>query len=137
MSRGPWEGVGWSLYLLILKVQKVVNGQESAQYVRADFQDISVYTDSEEAKQYRQLVRSLRDPQRTWKIHLRPPVKNLYGPDCWRVPPPPTPGDLLSAGNPVMLAVEEMSAYPQINSVPCYVFDQRDIQEVSEPAKEK
>jgi|SRR5579871_1963467 len=137
MSRGPWEGYGWSFYLLILEVQKVVSGQELSQYVRADFQNISVYTNSEEAEQYRHLVRALRDPQRTWRIRLRPPVQNGYGPECWKVPPPPTPGDLLSAGNPVMLAVEGVSAYPQINSLPCYVFDQRSIPEPSEPTKGK
>lgn len=137
VSRGPWSGYAWSFYLLILKVQKVVSGHETAQYLRADFPHISIYTDSEESKKYRELVRSLRDPQKTWKIHLRPPLLDLHSPECWTVPPPPTPGDLLSAGNPVMLAVGGASGYPEINAVPCYVFDQRDIQEVVEPANEK
>ena len=44
MSRGPCANVGWSFYLLLFRVDKVVGGNEIAQYVRADFPSISVHT---------------------------------------------------------------------------------------------
>jgi len=132
MSRGPWENVGWSFYLLLFRVDKVVSGKETAHYVRADFPSISVYTNTEEARVYRQLVRSLREPK-TWKIHLRAPRGS---PECYTVSPP-IPGDIASGANPVMLPVAGASAYPGINTVPCYVFDQREIQEVTSPENPK
>jgi hypothetical protein len=132
MSRDPWQNYGWSLYLLLFRVDKVVGGKETAQYVRGDFPDISVYTDSEEARVYRQLIHSLREPK-TWKIHLRPPRGS---PECYTVSPP-IPGDIASGANPVMLPVGGASGYPDINTVPCYVFDQRDIQEITSPEKPK
>ena len=131
MSRGPWSGVGYSFYLLILRIDKVITGQEPARYVRADFPLVFVEANSEGARVYSQLVHSLREPK-SWKIHLRPPRGS---PECWTVPPPPTPGDMLSGANPVMLPVAGASGYPGINTVPCYVFNQTEIQEITAPEK--
>lgn len=132
MSRDPWDGlaVGDPFEILLLKVDKLDETKIGA-YVRADLFEIAQRTDSEESRIFRQLLSSLRQT-RTWKIHLKSP--SLPG-QCWRIPPPPIPGDLLSSRNPVIVPVGGASGYPDVNSVPCYLVDQRDIQEVLLPQK--
>jgi hypothetical protein len=132
MSRDPWDGpgVGDPFEILLLKVDKL-DETKIGPYVRADLFEIAQRTDSEESRIYRQLLSLLRDT-RTWKIHLKPPSLSVH---CWRIPPPPIPGDLMSSRNPVIVPVGGASGYPDVNSIPCYLVDQRDIQEVPSPQK--
>ena len=127
MTRQPWENVGYSFHVVLLRVERVLGQEKLREYVRADFEDISTFIDSDDARMYHDLEQSLRKP-RTWKIHLRPARGS---PECWTLPPPPIPGDIASGENPVLLPVGGASGYPDINSVPCYVFDYRDIEETS------
>lgn len=133
MSRDPWENVGYPFEILLFRVDKVLGEAKIERYVRADFERISVFTDSEESRVYRQLLSSLREPK-TWKIHLRPPRGSA---DCWTIPPPPIPGDLMSSGNPVIVSVGGASGYPDVNKIPCYIIDQRNIEEVVPADKAK
>jgi hypothetical protein len=130
MSKEPWlNTTDYSYEILLLRVDKVLGAAKVARYVRADFNEISVYTNSEESRVYRQLLSSLREP-RIWKIHLKPPSLPVH---CWTIPPPPIPGDLMSSRSPLIVPVGDASGYPGINTVPCYLVDQRDIQEIKSP----
>lgn len=133
MSREQWDGpgVGQAFEILLLRVEKVTGESNVPAYVRVDFDDLSSLENSTETKAYLQLLRSLREPK-LWKIHLRPPRGTG---DCWAVPPPPIPGDLMSSRNPVIVPVGGASGYPDVNTAPCYIADQRDIQEVASPEK--
>jgi len=125
MSRDPWENTGYPFEILLLRVDKVLGDKKIGPYARADFPRISNFTDSKEARVYYELLSSLRE-RKSWKIHLRA----TNGPVlcAWRIPPPPIPDDLTTAANPVIIAIGGASGYPDINTVPCYVFDQRDIE---------
>jgi hypothetical protein len=134
MSQNPWQNTGYPFEILLLRVDKVPGDARIGPYARADFPRISDFTDSKETRVYRELLSSLRE-RKTWKILLRA----TNGPVlcAWRIPPPPIPGDFTTAGNPVIIAIGGASGYPDINAVPCYVFDQRDIEEVVSPDKPK
>jgi hypothetical protein len=133
MSREPWMFPYFSFHILLLRVEKVLSRGKTERYVRAEFPSNYVYTDSKEAKGFRLLASSLHE-RKTWKILLIPPHGRW---ECLRLPPPPTPGDLMSAYNPVILPVGGASGYPDINTVPCYVFEEKDIQEIGSPEKAK
>ena len=133
MSQDTWAFPYYSSYILLLRVDKVLSGKERGHFVRAEFEDHSIYTDSKEAQAYRRIESSLRE-EKTWKIRLRPP---RGFPECLKIPPPPTSGDLTTAGNPVFLPVGGASGYPDINTVPCYVIDLNDIQELGSSKKSK
>ena len=127
MTRESWENVGYSFHVVLLKVDRVLGQEKIGEYVRADFQDISIFIDSDDARIFHDLEHSLRKPS-TWKIHLRP---SRGSPECWTLPSPPVPGDIATGGNPVLLPVGGASGYPDINTLPCYVFDYRDIKATS------
>ena len=134
MSQNPWQNTGYPFEILLLRVDKVLGDTRIGPYARADFPRISDFTDNKETRVYRELLNSFRG-RKTWKIHLRA----TNGPVlcAWRIPPPPIPGDFTTAGNPVMITIGGASGYPDINTVPCYVLDQEDIQETVSPDKAK
>jgi hypothetical protein len=134
MSRDPWQNVGYPFEILLLRVDRVLGETKVGPYIRADFPRISDFSDSKENRVYRQLLSSLRE-RRTWKIHLR--VTNGPVLCAWRIPPPPIPSDFASSANPVIIAVGGATGYPDLNTVPCYVFDQREIGEIVTSDKAK
>jgi hypothetical protein len=133
MSRERWDGlgVGHAFEILLLRVEKVLGESKVPPYVRVDFENLSVLANSKETRAYLQLLSSLREPK-LWKIHLRPPRGTG---DCWAIPPPPIPGDLMSSRNPVMVPVGGASGYPDINGATCYIANQDDLREVVSPSK--
>jgi hypothetical protein len=134
MSQHRWENVGYSFHVLLFRIDKILGGKESARFVRADFPAAYIFTNSEEARVYSHLESSLREPK-IWKVHLRPTHGSVLC--AWRIPAPPRTDDLAMAGTPIIVSVGGASGYPDINTVPCYVFDQGDIQEITMPEKAK
>lgn len=133
MSRGPTRIPYYSAEILLLRVDKVLSGKDPGHYVRVDLPDRSRFTDTEEARNYRELVKSLFD-QKTWRIRLRAP--SGVSECAWKIPAPPSPGEQDGFGVPIMLAVGGASGYPDINSEPCFVSEQADIEQEL-PPKEK
>jgi hypothetical protein len=136
MSRDRMEEIPYySADILLLKVEKTLNGKVSGRYARADFLTGSSYTRTDQVGSFSQLEHSLRTAKR-WKIRLRPPTGPV---ECaWKLPPQARPEEELTIVRPpVMLPVGGASGYPDINTLPCYVFDQKDIQEVVPPEKAK
>lgn len=133
MSREEWDGlgVGQAFEILLVRVDKVLGESKVPPYVRVDFFDVSALANSKETRAYLQLLSSLREPK-LWKIHLRPPRGTG---DCWSIPPPPIPGDLMSSRNPVMVPVGGASGYPDINGATCYIANQDDLREAVSPPK--
>jgi hypothetical protein len=126
MTREPWMGLHWSIHILLVQVDNVLDGEKTEPYVRADFLNHSIYDNSEESLAYDRFVKAFHEKGR-WKIQLRPP----HGiPECWRVPPPPKPEDLMTHGNPDIRAVAGATGYPNVNSVPCYAATPTDVQEI-------
>src|ERR1700752_1214679 len=108
-------GTRWSVHILLIRVDGVLDGKTTERYVRADFLNHSVYDNSEESIAYDKLVTALHE-KGTWKIQLTPP-RGI--PECWKIPPPPVQGDYLTYGNPVIQPVGGATGYPDINTVPC------------------
>jgi len=133
MTRDLWMGAGWSVHILLIRVDSVPDGKKTDRYVRADFLNHSVYDNSEESIAYDKLVTAFHE-KGTWKIQLSPP-RGI--PECWKIPPPPTPGDYLTYGNPVIQPVGGAMGYPNINTVPCYSFTPKDVQDIRSPEKAK
>lgn len=133
MSRNPWTGMYYSFDILLVRVNKLFSGEEPAGYVRVDFPNRSIYTNTEEFRVYQKLESSLRD-RKTWKMRVHPDPRGSLA-CAWKIPPPPRPDDLMMRWVPVILPVGGASGYPDINSVPCYVLDENDIQEIASPAK--
>jgi hypothetical protein len=129
------EAGGFSIDLMQLKVEKVINGQNPGQYVRADFNHhSSVKIDPEKARIQRELLVALRQGK-IMKIHLRPPIE---GAECrWTIPLPPKPGEAVGFMTPVMLPVGNAKGYPDINKLLCYAFELQDIEEIALPDKVK
>lgn len=125
MTQEPYYGK----HILILEVLKVLGGKGPGNYVRADFPYRAITLDSEEAIAYQRLAKALR-LQRVWRIHLRPP-RGLDSSGCaWRVPPPLKPGEIAAfEPPPTLIPVAHASGYPDINTLPCYVFEQKDVEE--------
>ena len=129
VTREPWMGSHWSIHILLIRVDNVLDGKKTEPYVRADFLNHSIYDNSKESLAYDKLVKAFHEKGR-WKIQLRPP-RGI--PECWRVPPPPKPGDLMTYGNPDIGAVAGATGYPNVNSVPCYAATPADVQEIGSP----
>jgi hypothetical protein len=133
MTRDLWMGAGWSVHILLIRVDSVLDGKKTERYVRADFLNHSVYDNSEESIAYDKFVTAFHD-KGTWRIQLHPP---RGAPECWKVPPPPIQGDLMSRGNPDIQPVGGATGYPSINTVPCYSFTTKDVQQVRSPETTK
>jgi len=136
MSRDRMEEIPYySADILLLKVDKVFDGKAPGPYVRADFLTGSNYTRTDQVGSFSRLEHSLR-MAKTWKIRLRPPTGSA---ECaWKLPPPARPEEELTLVRPpVILPIGGALKYPEINTLPCYVFDQKDIQEVVPPEKGK
>src|SRR5579871_5040200 len=118
MTHEPWWGAGRKLHILLIRVDRVLDGKKTENFVRADFIEHSIYDDSPESLAYEKLVSAFHE-KGTWKIHLHPPA---YVNECFRIPPPPVPGDLLTYGNPVIQPVGGATGNPNIDAVPCYGF---------------
>jgi hypothetical protein len=116
-------------YILLLKIKKVQRGGTPARYVRADFASHQVYTDPK----YEQMHTLLLQKGKTWKIHLRP--SDWISECAWSIPAPPKPGELFMPGIPIMLPVGGAKRYPDINTLPCYAFELKDIEGVVLPSK--
>ena len=129
MSRNPWENMGYSTHVLLVRIDDLITGEESARYVRVDFPERDIYTDTEEYRVRQKLEDSLREPK-TWKMSVHPDPRGSMG-CAWRIPPAPRPDDLMMRWVPVILPVGGALGYPDINTVPCYVLDQNDITEVA------
>lgn len=126
MTRWPWQGAGWSIHILLLRFEHVLDGEKTESYVRADFLKHSIYDNSKESLTYGTLVTAFRK-KGTWKIHLHPP---RGAPECWKIPSPPTPGDYMTYGNPDIQPIGGATGYPNINTLPCFVFTPEDVQEI-------
>jgi hypothetical protein len=133
MTHDLWMGAGWSVHILLVRVDSVLDGKKTEHYVRADFLNHSVYDNSEESIAYDKLVTAFHE-KGTWKIQLIPP-RGI--PECWKIPPPPIQGDYLTYGNPVIQSVGGATGYPDINTVPCYSFTTKDVQKVQSAEKAK
>ena len=133
MNRYPWETGYNPLNILLVRVDKLLGGEELSRYVRVDFPSRSIYTNTEEYRVYQKLESSLRE-RKTWKMRVHPDPRGSMA-CAWKIPPPPKPNDLMMRWVPVILPVGGASGYPDINSVPCYVLEESDIQEVASPAE--
>jgi hypothetical protein len=126
MTREAWQGVHWSVQIVIVRVESVLDGKKTERYIRGDFFDHSVYGNSAEARAYDKLVIDFHE-KGIWKLQLHPPQGV---PECWRVPPPPTPGDLTTSHNPDIRPVAGATGYPDVNAVPCYTFTVSDVEAI-------
>jgi hypothetical protein len=133
MTRDPWMGADWSLHILLLRVDRVLDGKRTERYVRTDFLNRSVYDNSEESLAYSKLVSAFHE-KRTWKFQLHPP-HGISG--CWKIPPPPTPGDYITSRNPDIQPIGGATGYPNINTLPCYAFYPVDVQEIRSPESDQ
>lgn len=133
MTRAPWMGLHWSVHILLIRVDSSPDGEKPERYVRADFLQHSIYDDSEESRAYDKLVRAFHE-KGTWKIQLHPP-RSI--PECWKVPPPPKSGDLITYGNPDIRPVGGATGYPNVNAVPCYAVTPADVQEIRSPGADQ
>jgi hypothetical protein len=125
MTQEPY----FSEHILIIEVLKVLNGKNPGHYLRADFPNRTVMMDSDDARAYQRLASALR-LQRIWMIHLRPPRGPNTTECAWRVPPPLKPGEVAAfEPPPIFRPVGDSSVYPDINTLTCYVFEQKDVQE--------
>lgn len=121
------ESEAASADLMILKVEKVLEGKNPGRFLRADFNhESSAEIAPEKALKLRQLLLKLRNGQ-VMKIHLRPPKENI---ECrWTIPPPPGIGQEIGFESPVMVPVDGAKGYPDINDLPCYAFELQDIED--------
>lgn len=133
MTREPWWGANRQIHILLIRVDHVLDEKKTENYVRADFLNHSIYDNSEESLTYDKLVTAFHE-KGTWKIQLHPPHELAA---CYRVPPPPIPGDLLTSGNPVIQPVGGATGYPDVNTVRCYSFFAADVQEIRTPEASK
>lgn len=118
-------------YISVLRIDKVLSGTKPGRFVRADFASHYIYIDPK----YGQLRTALMQDQRIWKIHLRPAV---WGSECaWAIPVPPWDGKEYGYDEPIMVSVGRPSAYPNINTLTCYAFGVKDVQEGGPPTKAK
>ncbi len=126
------ESLDGSANILIVRVEKVLKGKVQGHYVRADFADQTAAPDPGRTQEKRREEYSLHEGK-VWKIHLRPPSGTA---ECaWAIPSPPPPGEESGFEVPPMIPVGGAKEFPNINTLPCYAFGQKDIQEVIPPQK--
>jgi hypothetical protein len=123
MTQEPY----YRAHILVIEVLKVLSGKNPGQYLRADFPNRALTTDSEDAQAYQRLEKALR-LQRIWRIHLRPPRGSDNSECTRRVPAPLRPGELTAFEHTTMVPVAGATGYPDVNALACYVFEQKDIQ---------
>ncbi len=62
----------------------------------------------------------------------------MEGVECrWKIPPPPKPGEEVGIIAPTMIPIGEARGYPDINTLPCYAFELKDIEEEVSPKNSK
>jgi hypothetical protein len=133
MTREAWQGADWSVQIVIMRVDSVLDGKKTGRYIRGDFLNHSVYGNSGESRAYDKLVSTFHD-KGAWRVQLHPP-RGI--PECWRVPLPPIPGDLITYGNPDIRPVGGATGYPDVNAVPCYTFTVSDVETIRETEADK
>jgi hypothetical protein len=126
------EPGGGAVYILLLKTKTSQRSKAPARYVRADFTSHQIYFDPK----FEQMHDFLFGKKKIWKIKLHPV---LGGSECaYPVPAPPKPGEIVGGVHiPIMIPAGDAEAYPDINTLPCYAFELKDIEEVLLPNKGK
>ncbi len=117
-------------HILLLKIESIQTGKDPGRYVRADFANHQIKYDPK----YERLFSSFHEDKK-WKIHLRPPDGR---PECsWPIPTPLRPEELSASPYPVLAPLHGAMGFPDINTLPCYAFEVKDIEEVLLPGNGK
>jgi hypothetical protein len=115
-NRGTWVGDihGGYLDVVIIRVDKELNGPASGKFVRADFL----------GGPGQNLPSSLFEG-RPWRIRLDPPKPRHFVTCDWTIPPTPPPGDLMREFNffPDLKPVGGAKSFPDVNALYCYVLE--------------
>jgi hypothetical protein len=110
------------LDFLVIRVEKVLTGTVSGNYVRADFLGGT----------YENLPKSLFDGK-PWKMKLEPAAlqPNHYKTCDWTIRPNPPPDSLEPHWWPRMVAVGGTKSFPDPNTLYCYAIKRDNVQEIA------
>jgi hypothetical protein len=119
----PLNFEGGYIDTLVVRIEKGLKGRLSGHFVRADFLGWSGTND---------LPKSLF-MGRQWKMTLEPVPAGEHYSCAWTVRPP-GPGELTVGVR--VVPVGGATAFPDVNTLPCYVLKRKNVQEITLGDKE-